>query len=161
MKEITIGIIFWFGVCQGCFAQAYIIFDNKNTVDIRSYYQSLSLSGIEKPDQLLTTKYPVTTPNMSPGLVEYQDAYFPKLGNPLCLVGDDDFSFQWMTKFKSDLVKNNVSCWMVNAANRNEFVRMRNVADGITLHLGNAEDVADYFGVRHYPVLIDARYIAQ
>lgn len=84
------------------------------------------------------------------------------LDAPICIVGSDALSQRWVTENLSRLVAVKARCWLVQADDFQSFSRMSQLFKGRVLMMpADGDAIADFFGIEHYPVVIDERLIAQ
>jgi len=114
----------------------------------------------ELPDSTLA--FPVKTSKLSPGRIERsRDQYIATLPGPMCIVGSDPLSKQWITKNYKQLRAANVMCVIVQAENETQANELAMMLNGMLVNLGDGDVLADYFKIQHYPVLITERSISQ
>lgn len=177
--KIRIAIICAFlTVANATYAEPIVLFDNGKTVPTYRYKQILQ--GISIPDfgkMWATDKavevdessdpkdpanwLPLVTTRLSPGTVKSRKVRFDQLASPVCIIGHDDRSLAWIRKYQSALLKNNVLCWLVSADNLTEVQQVITALAGVSMSPANGDEIAKFFSIKHYPVLITQRFIEQ
>jgi integrating conjugative element protein (TIGR03765 family) len=159
-------------------AEPIVLFDSGKTVPTYRYKQILQ--GISIPDfgniwatdkVVEVDEYndpkdpanwlPVTTTKLSPGLIKPREVRFDQLVSPVCIIGSDEKSLAWIKKYRSVLLKNNVLCWLVSAKNLDEVQQVVTALSGVSMSPANGDAIANFFSIKHYPVLITQRFIEQ
>jgi len=118
---------------------------------------------IQKDPENLSLWLPLTTSRLSPKrlLDDEQEVNFD-LDAPICIVGADDLSLHWITSNLNNLVQLKTRCWLVQADDFDDFKMVSEQFQGKILMMpADGDAIADFFGIRHYPVFIDQGYIAQ
>ncbi len=114
----------------------------------------------KKPEATLA--FPVSTKKLSPAKIERsRKQYIASLPGPMCIVGADPLSRQWITKNYKHLRASNAMCVIVQADNESQAQELAMMLNGLLVNLGDGDVLADYFKIEHYPVLITERNISQ
>ncbi|MBT4450035.1 MAG: integrating conjugative element protein [Gammaproteobacteria bacterium] len=159
-------------------AEPIVLFDNGKTVPTYRYKQILQGISIpdfgkiwatDKADEVDASNdpkdpanwLPVTTTKLSPGTVKARQVRFDQLVSPVCIIGSDDRSLNWVKKYQSVLLKNNVLCWLVSAESLSEVQQVVTALSGVSMSPANGDEIAKFFSIKHYPVLITQRFIEQ
>lgn len=111
---------------------------------------------------------PVRSPGLQAGTLSdrrLNPAVLARLaqGNPrpFFLVGADDFSLRWLSRYRDTLISLGAVGLLVQADTENEVRRVAEVAQGLSMTLGSGEDLARALGIDRYPVLITRDGIRQ
>ncbi len=174
---LLIGSAF-FNAAHAAHAEPVVIFDSGNTVPTYPYKQILQ--GVTIPDfgELWAMNravevdessdpsdpvnwLPVTTSKLTPGDVTARQVRFDHLASPVCVIGSDKKSLDWIKKYQSALLKNNVLCWLVSANDLNDVQQVVTALGGVSMSPANGDEIARFFSISHYPVLITQRFIEQ
>ncbi len=169
-------------------AEQNVIYDNENvsksmakynrifqkTESIRSINKKMSqFSSTETPKEKvaldLTTKIvkakkswlPITTPELSFGVVEDREAYFPHVSRPFCVIGDDENSMKWIDEHFEFLKKINAYCWLVKLDSHKDIKRIYKHTAGLQVVPAQGTVLHKQFQINHYPILITSRRIMQ
>lgn len=180
MKIYIPGLILLFNVCLPAWAEPVVIYDSGKTVSGDKYTNFFStdiqpdfikngwvFNAEPKPDvepdaSDSTLAFPVRTSKLTPARVEStKDQYIASLPGPMCIVGSDALSKQWITRNYKYLRQSNVMCVIVQAENESEARELAMMLNGLLVNLGDGDALADYFKIKHYPVLITERSISQ
>lgn len=106
---------------------------------------------------------PLSTDKLSPKrIAEGVDVDFAELDAPICIIGSDPLSLRWIEIHLHDLVRLKARCWLVQANDFEDFKAVSRTLQGRVLMTpadGNA--IADFFGIHHYPLFIDQRFMGQ
>ncbi|MCF6256148.1 MAG: integrating conjugative element protein [Gammaproteobacteria bacterium] len=119
---------------------------------------------IQKDPENLSLWLPLTTDKLSPKRLRDNDEREVNydLDAPICIIGSDDLSMHWIKSNLNNLVKLKARCWLVQADDFNDFTAISRQLQGKVLMMpADGDAIADFFGIRHYPVFIDQGYIAQ
>ena len=177
MNVLLIFIVFT-AFINAVHAEPVVIFDSGKTVPAYPYKQILQ--GVTIPDfgELWAMNragevdkssdpkdpenwLPVTTSKLSPGVVTARQVRFDHLASPVCIIGSDQKSLDWIKKYQSTLLNNNVLCWLVSANNLKEVQQVVTALGGVSMSPANGDEIAKFFSIKHYPVLITQRFIEQ
>lgn len=104
---------------------------------------------------------PIKTSKLTPGYVKAKPVQFNNMLNPICIIGSDQKSLQWIQKYHDVLIKNEAICWLVQASNINDVKKVVETLDGIPMSPSDGDALSDFFSLSHYPVLITARFLEQ
>ena len=178
MKTERVLLLILLSISHTARAEPVVLFDSGNTVPTYSYKQILQ--GVSIPDfgQLWAADkvieidkssdptdpanwLPVSTRKLSPGRVTAREVRFNQLASPVCVVGSDEKSLNWIKKYRSALLQNNVLCWLVSAENLEQVQQVVIALDGVSMSPADGDAIADFFSIAHYPVLISQRFIEQ
>ena len=160
-------------------AEPTVIFDSGNTTPIGRYHQMISGAQIpdfgdawssaqrseleaEKADPANPENWlPITTTKLSPGKVHPRAVQLSELASPICVIGSDSMSTEWIRTYHNALVNNGVLCWLVEASTLDDVQRIVQVLNGIPMSPADGNAIAEFFQIQHYPVLITHRFIEQ
>ncbi|MCF6231117.1 MAG: integrating conjugative element protein [Gammaproteobacteria bacterium] len=115
------------------------------------------------PDALIQKDkvLPVITPELSFGFVKKRRVNFPDLKAPVCVIGSDDRSLAWLVDYHAQLVAIAARCILVQAQTQADLERVARFAAGIPVLPVSGGELAQHFGIKHYPVLISKQWIEQ
>lgn len=117
-------------------------------------------SAANKPTE--TTVFPVETTRLTPGkIADPRDQYIATLPGPMCIVGADALSRQWIKRNYKTLRASNAMCIIVQAKTEAEANDIASMLNGLMVSLGDGDVLSDYFKIKHYPVYITERSISQ
>lgn len=105
--------------------------------------------------------FPVRSPGLSPGKVINRDIDGVALERPVCVVGADPLSRQWLARVAPLLKRANAVCLAVNIDSAAQFAQLRASIPGIVLQPVAGDDVMSQLQIRHYPVVISQTMIEQ
>ena len=178
MKTKIVLVFILMTVVNTIHAEPIVLFDSGKTVP--TYPYKLILQGISIPDfgKMWATEraievdesnnptdpanwLPVTTSKLTPGIVKARQVRFDQLATPVCIIGSDKRSLAWIKKYQSVLLKKNVLCWLVSAENLAEVQQVVTALSGVSMSPANGDEIAKFFSIKHYPVLITQRFIEQ
>ena len=177
------GLFLLLALPMSALAQLIVIYDSGQTRPIAPFLQAIQqmeprpapintahpsmASGQLGPAQI-SNLLPIRSPELSPGAIltktGSQDAFKRlALGNarPFFLVGSDDLSHRWLKSRKAELLKLGAVGMLIQAETEAEVRRITELAQGLSITLGSATDIAKALGIVHYPVLITSRGIEQ
>ncbi len=173
MKLILIFCVFF---SSSSFAVLNVLHDSGESVPIRPFLDGLVPANIDMDSvvreakkmsqfkyQIIsgTTYFPIETPEMSAGKVIHRKMNLPTFQTPLCLIGDDRFSYEWFSNMSEKLAQFNTVCMMVDVANPGRVDQFRAVANGVEIIPANASELAIRLHLNHYPVLISKGRVEQ
>ncbi len=104
-------------------------------------------------------RLPVTSPGLHPGRLarDAGPAVLERLrflSRPLCLVGAESASLQWLEAHRSTLRAAGAMCLAVEVPDEAAWARLSAVAKDLPLVLASGAELAETFGLSVYPVLI-------
>ncbi len=137
-----------------------------NNDDIRDFRDSWIFGDLPDQDAGKQARpdpvYPITTTKLTPKrMTQAQEGYFPRMLFPICVVGDDELSLDWVERNRQHLAQSGAQCFVVSARSAESVAPLMRLLDGILTYPANGDALADYFGIKHYPVLITDRYASQ
>ena len=161
-------------------AQPTIIYDSGRTVSADAYRLFLTTGDQpnfvknnwvfsnepdmdeKDPDAAQEGVFPITTRKLTPAkIVQEKNIYQASMPGPTCIVGADAFSKSWIQKNIQHLQQMNAMCLIVQAKNQDEADELLAMLNGLIVSAGDGDVLADYFHIKHYPVLITERLIFQ
>ena len=178
MTLLKLLILFLVPVSYLC-AEPQVIYDSGYTISASKYlsqFQSASNTvpdfgkswvmqlqePVKPPLKAKKSPFPITTTLMSAKRVDgFKDNFMTSLPNPICLIGSDDLSKQWILFIRDHLLDIGAHCWIVQANDESELNEISALLNGVKVFPANGDDIAKYFGVNYYPVLINQRVISQ
>ncbi len=114
-------------------------------------------NDVTDPDNWL----PITTTKLSPGDVTARTVQFNQLASPVCIIGSDERSLNWISQYQSILLKYNALCWLVEAKDLDDVQRVVTALGGVSMSPADGDTIADFFDLAHYPAFITQRFIEQ
>jgi integrating conjugative element protein (TIGR03765 family) len=96
---------------------------------------------------------PYSTPGLSPGHATPRKARFD-LPRPVCVLGADPASLQWVEAMRESLIQMNAICWLVAAESLGDLKRVNAATPGLSVLPFKGEVLVQKFGLTHYPALI-------
>jgi integrating conjugative element protein (TIGR03765 family) len=106
--------------------------------------------------------FPLVTKKMTAKRMDKPiDGYFPRMMFPVCVLGDDSLSLEWLRRNRDNLVSINAQCFIVSATNSETVKPLLHLLEGIIAYPANGDVISDYFKVSYYPVLITERHASQ
>lgn len=104
---------------------------------------------------------PIVTPNMKSGVFEQQKINLVNLDKPIFIVGSDNLSISWLTKYAAKLKKLNAIGLLVQADTNLEVARVKKAANGAIILPMSGEIIGEQLGIHNYPVLITKNLVEQ
>ncbi len=108
-----------------------------------------------------TVIYPIHSTKLTPGKIIAQMPLYLNLKQPIFLVGNDDFSYQWLAKNAVQLQKIHAIGFLVEAQSEQDYQQIKNLIGDIPLIPLSADAFAVAWHLNHYPVLISSHEIEQ
>lgn len=160
-------------------AEPTIVYDSGDTISASKYLSQFQPANNTVPDfgkswvmqlqepvkpplKTKKTPFPITTSLMSAKRVDgFKDNFMASLPNPICLIGSDDLSKQWILFIRDHLLDIGAHCWIVQANNESELNEISTLLNGVKVFPANGDDIAKYFNIDYYPVLINQRVVSQ
>jgi integrating conjugative element protein (TIGR03765 family) len=106
--------------------------------------------------------FPIRTTRLTPRrLTQEKESYFALMAFPICVIGTDELSKQWLSRNLQHLIEMNAQCLLVSAESAEEASELLELAQGLQIYPAHGDAIADYFKIEHYPVLITDRYVSQ
>lgn len=155
-------------ISQLNYAQPVVIYDSGNTIDAQQFYPyknkkdgSLQVPKFNPNDfHLNKTIFPIKTKELTVGKVMSRNIT-SKLSQPLCVIGYDKTSFEWL-KINLEVLKNiNAVCAVININSIEAFKKLQNFAKPLVLLPISGTVISRQFNLKHYPVLITKTRIEQ
>lgn len=84
-----------------------------------------------------------------------------RMPRPLCLVGSDSQSLDWLEHHRATLLQAGAVCMLVQAETPEDLERVRDIAHGVPVQLSHGDDLAERLQLDVYPVLISREGIEQ
>src|SRR5699024_1903282 len=131
---------------------------------IEPYFESIQYMGDELPDTPMIESYEYSFPVQSaikPGVIEKERVVSLSALQPLFLIGNDDFSKEWLVENKRYLFDINAIVFVVNVERQEHFEHLKTLALEVTLIPIPADDLADRLNITAYPVIITENRIFQ
>lgn len=103
---------------------------------------------------------PVRSERLTPGKIVKRESHNPGIAS-IFLIGDDEFSHQWLASRKDILKKLNAVGLVVNVQRIEALTALREIGSGLEMVPVSADELAERLGIQHYPLLITATGIEQ
>lgn len=103
---------------------------------------------------------PVSTPEMSPGVVASRALNLPGMP-PVFVLGDDVASRQWLQQHAASLSGMQATGMVISVQDEQGLNTLRQLAPGVAMVPVSGGDLARRLGLNHYPLLITATGISQ
>ncbi|EEH8378829.1 integrating conjugative element protein [Salmonella enterica subsp. enterica serovar Montevideo] len=103
---------------------------------------------------------PVTTPELTPGVVAARPLQLPGIGS-LFIVGDDDASRLWLQANAELLKSRHAAGLIVNVSNLPALKALRELAPGVPMSPASGSELARRLQLSNYPVLITDTGLSQ
>jgi integrating conjugative element protein (TIGR03765 family) len=148
------------------FAATQVIANLGRTESAAPYLKQLmQVNGNQKP--IKTTQpttyemnYVVHTKELTPGVVKRRKVSFKNFSQPIYIVGDDELSKNWLKKYKDRLNGLKATGFIVNVSSNKSYLQFSKEF-GVNPIPINGKEMAEHFGIKHYPVLISQHLIEQ
>ncbi len=139
------------------------VLDNTQVPDFGGEWVQTYSPRIQKEPQNPQVWLPLSSDKLSPAKLEVvQEVYYATLETPICIIGSDPLSLRWLKTNLQNLIDVKARCWLVQAKNFNDFSTVSKLLNGrVLMTPADGDAVADFFKIKHYPVIIDQRYISQ
>lgn len=101
-------------------------------------------------------EFPLISEGLSPAQFEPFQINDPnmQMGEiPLCILGTDQISKQWLEIRKHDLYQNMVTCLVIEAKNENEISQLQKIAPNVFFNAMEASWLK-FIHIEHYPAII-------
>ena len=114
----------------------------------------------------VTFSYPIITKSLSPAKFEsykHKLAANPqaKVEKPICIIGNDEQSIQWLNSQKNNLIDLSAICLIVNVDSDDQVKQIQTIAPNLMMAPISADWLNKFYGVSHYPALITKEWVAQ
>jgi integrating conjugative element protein (TIGR03765 family) len=155
-------------------AEPVVIFDTGKTQSLAVYLPAVkppvqtafevsttaaSLNAERLP--ILSHSLPVTTPELTPGNVAPKTLSIPYLERPVFIIGADALSLQWLQRHSEHLNTLHAVGLVVNVETAEQLAQLKQQAAPLELVALSGSELAQQFGLSHYPVLISSARIEQ
>lgn len=111
-----------------------------------------------KPPEI---KFPVKTPELTPGKVTTRRIHHPYLDRPFFIIGADRRSLGWLQAHAPQLQKHQATGIVVNIDSRQQLNKIRQLAANLEINPLPASKLAKQLALQHYPVFISSSRIEQ
>ncbi|SJM89883.1 integrating conjugative element protein [Crenothrix polyspora] len=155
-------------------AKLVVIFDSGKTQPLTAYlpavkppvqnaFQASTTAASLNAErlQVLAHSLPVTTPELTPGNVVPKNLSIPYLERPVFIIGADALSLQWIQRHRERLDTLHALGWVVNVETVAQLAQLKQQASPLELVALSGSELAQQFGLNHYPVLISSARIEQ
>jgi len=173
-RGVACRLVVWTVVltASGAEAKPVVIHDSGRTLPIDRFVAPLldSKTGqarlhpvqpVRTAEALLRTVLPIVTPQMQPGTVAKQTIDQPTLQKPLCIVGSDPRSVNWLRRHRQRLAHIGAVCLLVQAAHIEDLRRVADAACGLPVLPMSGSALAQRLALTRYPVLVSKTTIEQ
>jgi len=106
-------------------------------------------------------QFPVQSKRLAPGKVTSRALNVHQLGQPMFILGDDEFSRAWLTTHKGKLKALGAIGLLVEVKTAEAYDTFKALAPGLSMTPVPGDVLAEHLGLEHYPVLISKRGIEQ
>lgn len=165
MKHCLILLVFL--SAQVCAQRLTLIYDAGDSLPIDPYLPNpveVSNPGeVDRPGGSVdvSSLFPITSPSLSPGMVETRAFDIPYLQTPIFVIGYDPMSLEWLGKAAPQLLKLGAIGMVVSVDDEKQLHEIRNLAGSLRLVPVSGEALSQFLGISHYPVLISKQGIEQ
>ena len=125
---------------------------------------SYSLAGLtreEAKQQLQHRQQLLQSPSLTLNSVWAHQLKVIRINNlqyTTAVVGNDKLSLNWLAHFHETLMTHQAVIWLVkDDAQQSGLVTIHSLFPSLTVMRQSAELLADYYGIHHYPVLLEAK----
>lgn len=143
------------------FASPVVLFDSGKTISASDYYPfdypDTSQLNANYPAQTMKM-FPIRTSKLSVGRVAPRMSPIT-IYMPICIVGSDITSKQYLKSSAKKLKQLNTTCYVVNVKSEQEFNQLQKIVPDITLVPANGDEFVKLLNLKHYPVLITSKGI--
>jgi integrating conjugative element protein (TIGR03765 family) len=157
-----------------CLAEPVVIFDSGKTQPLAAYLPTVKppvQTAFEVSTtvtvlnaqrlQVLSQSIPVITPELTPGNVVPKTLSIPYLERPVFIIGADALSLQWLQRHRERLNTLHAVGLVVNVETAEQLAQLKQQAAPLELVALSGSELAQQFGLSHYPVLISTARIEQ
>jgi len=154
-----------------------VLHDSTDSIPVKQYNGDVSatessqksttkndLSGTTK-EKPIKTNYkpalPIHTQGLSVGQVKKRQVSIPDLKTPVCVLGSDEQSLDWLATNQKQLARIGARCLLIQAENQADIKRIKKRAEGLPVIAVSGDAIVDSFGLQHYPALISKQWIEQ
>ena len=138
------------------------LFSAEETPDFRNSWLFKALPQADAAGPTPEKTFPIRTTRLTPRrLTQKQERYFATMLYPICVIGTDDLSKEWIMRNLKPLIEMNAQCLLVAAENAEEARELLKLAQGLAIFPAHGDAIADFFKIKHYPVLITDRVVSQ
>lgn len=99
--------------------------------------------------------------SLTPGRVIGRQIDTTGLIKPICILGDDPMSRNWLKRVSSVLIKNDAVCLITNVDSLAAYNEIKALSPQLSMQPAKGESLLKAFGLEHYPVVISNGYIEQ
>ena len=147
------------GVSTASYTQ---LFSGEEIPDFRDSWLFKELPEADAAVPTPSSTFPITTTKLTPRrITEEQATYFAVMAYPICVIGTDDLSREWLTRNLQPLIEMNAQCLLVSAESEADARSLLQLAQGLSVYPAHGDAIAETFKIEHYPVLITHRTISQ
>lgn len=115
----------------------------------------------QRASQQFANLFPVKSPSLSPGKVISRDIDSIALDRPICVVGNDALSRDWLSRVSDKLMQAGAVCLAVNIDSALAFASLRQLSPELLFQPVSGDDIMRQLGIFHYPVVISNDMIEQ
>lgn len=112
-------------------------------------------------DEMVTQNLPIKLKLPNRRFDRYQDQRAKHFITPICIIGYDQLSRQWLSEHAGALAQHGAVCLLAQAQNLNEVKRLQKIAPGVVIQPVSAQKIVEQVGVPAYPALIFNGWVAQ
>lgn len=103
--------------------------------------------------------FPVVTDSLEVGKIGPNEALnidTKMFMRPIVIIGDDNISRNWLTKFADTLTQRKAQIFVVNIASVERFKSLKAIAPELYMHATNGDQFSRQFKLKHYPFYADS-----
>ncbi|BEH97520.1 integrating conjugative element protein [Edwardsiella ictaluri] len=119
-----------------------------------------SLPTTQPPVSAMAAMFPVSTPEMTPGVVADRPLQLSGIG-ALFLIGDDVQSRSWLAENAKALIARHAAGLIVSVDSASAVQSLRSLAPGVPMAPASGSELSRRLQLRHYPVLITDTGLSQ
>lgn len=115
------------------------------------------LKDMPKADQYRGMGFPVRTEKLSVGNVKVGEGSkfnLEHIYRPIAIVGDDEISREWLTRYSEQLKSRKATVFVVNVESSERFKQLEQLAPDVYFQAVNGDRFHSEYRVSHYPFYI-------
>lgn len=172
MNKRILGCVMGMGISFAVHAASLTVVEDAGGVPAAQYFDALKADADDPPQKRPAAKplnrsateadmLPVKSSKLSPGMVQSYEAKHEGMMQPIFVVGADRMSVLWLKQREKALQQMNAIGFAVQVPDMNALTALREVAPGLQIVPVSGDELAERFGLAHYPVLITPTSIEQ
>lgn len=112
-------------------------------------------------DEMIAQNLPIKLKLPNRRFERYQDQRAKHFVTPICVIGYDRLSQQWLSEHASALAQHGAVCLLAQAQALSEVKQLQEIAPGVVIQPVSAQKIVEQVGVPAYPALIFNGWVAQ